>query len=40
MPIIEEIVQFFQNIHSWFASFTDIGDMFVKLWEGFVALFQ
>jgi len=32
MPIIEEITQIFQNIWAFFASFTDIGDFFTRIW--------
>jgi len=34
MIIAEEITQIFQNIWAWFASFTDIGDMFLQFIEG------
>ncbi|MCL2299168.1 MAG: hypothetical protein FWC27_03355 [Firmicutes bacterium] len=34
MPFVEEVTQVFQNIWAWFDSFTDIGDMFVQLFEG------
>jgi len=39
MPIVEEFTQLLQNIYNWFASFTDIGHMFVSLWNGFIGWF-
>jgi len=40
MPIVEEITHIMQVIWAWFASFADIGDMFTKLWEGFLGWFS
>jgi len=40
MVIVEEITQILQNIYNWFASFTDIGNMFSSLWNGFLGWFS
>ena len=39
MPIAEEITQLLQNIYNYFASFTDIGDFFVNLWNNIAGWF-
>jgi len=40
MPIVEEITAMLQRIWAWFASFTDIGNMFSSLWNGFLGWFS